>query len=203
MPVTHQKPGAALILRIRDARDDFGCSSLPSEMVRRWKSSRSFCDSSTTRTLEFSPVVAVLLFPTSGAHQEPRNILAAARPDWVRGQYSLGCAYEHLAEHDLARQHLANALRMDPSVLAAVEALYARMFWTEKKYTDAIAAADRALAANPNYYLALVIRGRACSALGRMLEAVDCSRRSLEIVPEPTLHSGMLFDITCLTETTP
>jgi tetratricopeptide (TPR) repeat protein len=49
-----------------------------------------------------------------------------------------------------------------------VEALYARMFWTEKKYTDAIAAADRALAANPNYYLALVIRGRACSALGRM-----------------------------------
>ena len=92
---------------------------------------------------------------------------------------------------------------MDPSVLAAVEALYARMFWTEKKYTDAIAAADRSLAANPKYYLALVIRGRACSAQGRMLEAVDCSRRSLEIVPEPTLHSGMLFDITCLTETTP
>ena len=88
-------------------------------------------------------------------------------------------------------------------MLAAVEALYARMFWTEKKYTDAIAAADRSLAANPKYYLALVIRGRACSAQGRMLEAVDCSRRSLEIVPEPTLHSGMLFDITCLTETTP
>jgi predicted O-linked N-acetylglucosamine transferase (SPINDLY family) len=129
--------------------------------------------------------------------------IAAARPDWVRGQYSLGCAYEQLADHDRARQHLANALRMDSSMLAAVEALYARMFWTEEKYTDAIAAADRSLAANPNYYLALVIRGRACSALGRMLEAVDCSRRSLEIVPEPTLHSGMLFDITCLTETTP
>ena len=111
--------------------------------------------------------------------------IAAARPDWVRGQYSLGCAYEHLVEHDLARQHLANALRMDSSMLAAVEALYARMFWAEEKYTDAIAAADRSLAANPKYYLALVIRGRACSAQGRMLEAVDCSRRSLEIVPEP------------------
>jgi len=24
--------------------------------------------------------------------------IAAVRPDWVRGQYSLGCAYEHLVE---------------------------------------------------------------------------------------------------------
>jgi tetratricopeptide (TPR) repeat protein len=144
--------------------------------------------------------------PATDDPQESVRLLAeivAARPDWVRGQYSLGCAYEHLVEHDRARQHLANALRMDSSMLAAVEALYARMFWAEEKYTDAIAAADRSLAANPKYYLALVIRGRACSAQGRMLEAVDCSRRSLEIVPEPTLHSGMLFDITCLTETTP
>lgn len=145
-------------------------------------------------------------FPATDDPQESVRALAeiaAVRPDWVRGQYSLGCAYEHLVEHDRARHHLANALRMDSSMLAAVEALYARMFWTEEKFTDAVAAADRALAANPNYYLALVIRGRACSALGRMLEAVDCVRRSLEIVPEPTFHSGMLFDITCLTETTP
>jgi predicted O-linked N-acetylglucosamine transferase (SPINDLY family) len=87
--------------------------------------------------------------------------------------------------------------------LAAVEALYARMFWTEEKYTEAIAAADRALAANPDYYLALVVRGRACAAQGRMLEVVDCLRRSLEIVPECTIHSSLLFDITCLAETTP
>jgi predicted O-linked N-acetylglucosamine transferase (SPINDLY family) len=129
--------------------------------------------------------------------------IADARPDWVRGQYSLGCAYEHLAQHDRARQHLANALRLDPSKLAAVEALYARMYWTEGKYTEAIAAADRALAANPNYYLALVVRGRSCSAQGRMSEMVDSLRRSLEIVPNPVIHSSYLFDITCLTETTP
>jgi predicted O-linked N-acetylglucosamine transferase (SPINDLY family) len=129
--------------------------------------------------------------------------IAAARPDWARGQYSLGCAYEYLAEHGLARQHLANALRMDPSMLAAVEALYARMFWTEKKYTDAIAAADRSLAANPDYYLALVVRGKACSALGRMSEVIDCLRRSVQIVPDPIIHSSLLFNMNYLAETTP
>ena len=129
--------------------------------------------------------------------------IAQARPDWVRGQYSLGCAYEHFVQHDRARQHLANALRLDPSRLAAVEALYARMFWTEEKYADAIAAADRALAANPGYYLALVVRGRACAAQCRMPEMVDSLRRSLEIVPDVVIHSSFLFDITCLSETTP
>ena len=66
-----------------------------------------------------------------------------------------------------------------------------------------IAAADRALAANPDHYLALVVRGRACAAQGRMQEVVDCLRRSLAIVPEATIHSSLLFDITCLAETTP
>jgi predicted O-linked N-acetylglucosamine transferase (SPINDLY family) len=144
---------------------------------------------------------------SSGNHPEETVRLmakiAAARPDWARGQYSVGCAYEHLAEYDRARQHLANAMRLDPSMLAAVEALQARMFWTEKKYTDAIAAADRALAANPKYYLALVVRGEACTALGRMREVVDCLRRSVEIVPDPTIHSSLLFNMNYLGETTP
>jgi protein O-GlcNAc transferase len=143
---------------------------------------------------------------TLNAAQESLRLMAeisGARPDWVRGQYSLGCAYEHMAEHERARRHLANALRLDPSMLAAVEALYARMFWTEEKYTDAIAAADRSLAANPDYYLALVVRGRACAAQTRMSEVADCLRRSLKIVPDSTIHSSLLFDITCLTETTP
>lgn len=85
--------------------------------------------------------------------------IASSRPNWARGQYSLACAYEQLVEHELARLHLANALRLDPSKLAAVEALSARMFCMEEKYTESIAAADRSLAANPDYYLALVVRG--------------------------------------------
>jgi protein O-GlcNAc transferase len=129
--------------------------------------------------------------------------IASARPDWARGQYSLGCAFEHLAQHVLARRHLANALELDPSLRAAVEALDARMFWTEKKYIDAIAAADRSLAANPSYYLALVVRGRACAALGRMAEVDECLRRSLEIVPDPTIHSSLVFNLNYLSATTP
>jgi protein O-GlcNAc transferase len=138
--------------------------------------------------------------------EEPLRLMAKiadARPDWARGQYSLGCAYEQLVQHDLARQHLANAMRLDPARLAAAEAIHARMFLTEKKYTDAIAAADRALAANPNYYLALAVRGEACTALGRMPEVVDCLRRSVEIVPNATAHSSLLFNMNYLAETTP
>ena len=116
--------------------------------------------------------------------------IASARPDWARGQYSLGCAYEHLAQHELARLHLANAMQLDPSLRAAVEALDARMFWTEKEYADAIAAADRSLAANPDYYLALVVRGRACSALGTNGGGSGCLRRSLEIVPDSTFTAA-------------
>ena len=41
------------------------------------------------------------------------------------------------------------------------------------------------------------------AALGRMSDAVDCLRRSLEIVPESEIHSSLLFDINYLPETTP
>jgi protein O-GlcNAc transferase len=159
------------------------------------------------------PEAAVCLRKVTGhcasALDEPREAvrllaeIASSIPDWARGQYSLGCAYEHVTEHELARQHLANAFELDPSLGAAVEALDARIFWTEKKYADAIAAADRSLAANPDFYLALVVRGRACAALGRMSEAVACQRRSVEIVPDLTAHSSLLFDMNYLAETTP
>lgn len=129
--------------------------------------------------------------------------IGVARPDWARGQYSLGCAYEHVGKHELARHHLANAMRLNPSLRAAAEALDARMFWTEKKYAEAIAAADRSLEANPAYYLALVVRGWACSALGRMEEVNQCLRRSLEIVPDPTIHSSLIFNLNYLSSTTP
>lgn len=129
--------------------------------------------------------------------------IAARRPDWSRGQCSLGCAYEHLMEHELARLHLANALRLDPNRLAAVEALRARMFLKEEKSFDAVAATDRALQANPDHYLALVIRGEACSEQGRMAEAVQSLRRSLEMVRDPIVHSDLLFAMNYLPETTP
>ncbi|MGD0297275.1 MAG: tetratricopeptide repeat protein [Bryobacteraceae bacterium] len=129
--------------------------------------------------------------------------IAAGRPDWSRGQCSVGFAYEHLGQHDLARLHLANALRLDPNRLAAVEALRARMYLTEGKSGDAIAATGRALQANPDHYLALVIRGEACTVQFRMAEAVQNLRRSLKTVSDSTVHSNLLFAMNFLPDTTP
>ena len=129
--------------------------------------------------------------------------LAVRRPGWARGQFSLGCAYEHLEEFELARTHLANALRVDPLREAAVQALFARMYYLEQNWSDGLAAADRSLAANPHYFLAHVIRARCCSALGRMEDATDSTRLAIESAPHQQFHSDLLFDMNYLTETTP
>ena len=66
-----------------------------------------------------------------------------------------------------------------------------------------MAAADRALIANPEYFLAHVIRSKCCSELAEMEEAVLSMRRALEIVPHSQFHSGVLFEMNYLPETTP
>jgi protein O-GlcNAc transferase len=129
--------------------------------------------------------------------------VVSGRPAWARGQFSLGCAYEHLGDNERARDHLGNALRLDPARQASVQALYARMYWSEEKWTDGIAAADRALKANPKYFLALVIRSKCCSELDDSEGALSNMRQALEIVPHSEFHSGMLFDLNLLPETTP
>jgi protein O-GlcNAc transferase len=127
----------------------------------------------------------------------------ARRPSWSRGHFSLGCAFEHLKDFERAREHLGHALRIDPARQAPVQALLARMYWHEEKWRDGIAAADHALDANPRYFLAHVIRSKCCSALGDMEGAVSSMRRALEIVPHSEFHSGVLFEMNFLPETTP
>jgi protein O-GlcNAc transferase len=129
--------------------------------------------------------------------------VVSRRPDWARGQFSLGCAYEHLGDNERARGHLGSALRLDPTRQVAVQALYARMYWSEGSWTEGLAAADRSLAANPDYFLALVIRAKCCAELDDTQSALSCMRRAIEIVPHSEFHSGLLFDINLLPETTP
>ena len=129
--------------------------------------------------------------------------ISAGRPEWTTGQFSLGCAYEHLGHYDQARIHLRNALRLDPSREAAVQSLYARMYLLEQRYAEAIAAADRALEINPRYFLAHVVRGRACASLARMDEAVESKRSAVEICPNSGIHSDLLFEMNYLPATTP
>jgi predicted O-linked N-acetylglucosamine transferase (SPINDLY family) len=129
--------------------------------------------------------------------------VVSRRTEWVRGHFSLGCAYEHLGDRERARDHLGHALRLDRSRQAAVQALFARMYWAEKKWQDGIAAANRALEANADYFLAHVIRSKCCSELADMQGAVSGMRRALEITRHSEFHSGMLFEMNYLPETTP
>ena len=129
--------------------------------------------------------------------------LAAAKPAWTTGQFSLGCAYEHLGDYEKARVHLANALRLDPSREAAVQSLYGRMYLLEQCFTEAIASAEHALAINPKYFLAHVVRSKACASLARMDEAVESKRRAVEICPNSGIHSDLLFEMNYLAGTSP
>ena len=129
--------------------------------------------------------------------------IAAARPQWATGQFSLGCAYEHLENFGQARVHLQNALALDPSREAAIQSLFARMYLFEEHYPEAIAAAARALEINPRYYLAHIVRAQACSALARMEEAVESNRRAVEVYPSPEFHSDLLYQMNYLPATTP
>lgn len=129
--------------------------------------------------------------------------IAAARTGWARGQFSLACAREQLAEYESARGYLATVLRLDPSLEVAVQSLLGSMFRNEERLMDALACVDRALAIDPGYFYAHVIRGRCCSALGRMHEACESFRRAVEINPHPEPHSSLLFQMNCLAETTP
>ena len=195
--------GAEAIYR-RATIADLHCSEAWSELGCTLADSRKFSEAAgcfhralgkveTATTNEATPHEAVLLLQQ----------IVSTKPQWCTGQFSLGCAFEHLGNFDQARTHLSVALQLDPSREAAVQALYARMFWAEQKWSEAIAAADRALAANPDYYLAHLIRAKSCSALSRMPEAVESLRLALGIVPDPVIHSDLLFEMNYLPDTTP
>lgn len=94
-------------------------------------------------------------------------------------------------------------MRLDPSRQDAVEALYARMYYLEKKWMDGVAASDRALKANPDCFLAHVIRSKCCAELVDMRGAVSSMRQAVEIAPYREGHSGLLFEMNYLPETTP
>jgi protein O-GlcNAc transferase len=141
-----------------------------------------------------------------GSAQEAVRLLgriAAARSGWSTGQLSLGCALEHLHDFETARFHFRSALNLDPAREAAVEAQVARTYMLEKRPVESIEAADRALLADPRYYLAHVIRSQSCLMLGRMAEAAESNRQAIRIAPGRALHSRLLFQMNYLAEITP
>ncbi len=117
--------------------------------------------------------------------------------------FGIGSADEQRGQFAPAREHLAAALALNGQLASPVHALLARMLWAERKWAQAIAEADLALASDPRNFLALIIRSRSCSALGRMPEACDANCRAMAIAPHSEFHSQLLFELNLLPSTTP
>ena len=180
---------------------DPGCGDAWSELGCLMMDCRRFLESTTC----FQQVLGQ---PAEGEDPAQASIkllleIVSGRPDWARGQFSLGCAYEHLRDFENARKHLANVLQLDPSRAAAVQALFARMYCLEDKWLEAIAAADRAIRAKSSYFLAHVVRAKSSGEIGDWAASAESTRHAIESMPHMQFHSNLLFEMNYLPETTP
>ncbi|HEX4593798.1 MAG TPA: tetratricopeptide repeat protein [Bryobacteraceae bacterium] len=144
--------------------------------------------------------------PDNLVHHEGIRLLAkivAGRPDWITGQLALGCAYGLAGQHEPARTHLGNVLQLDPSLEAPVQSMFAAMHYKEQNCLEAIASADRALAAGADSLAIRLVHSRSCFTLGRMREGIASARRAIEIAPSPDFHSTLLFAMSFLEDATP
>ncbi len=100
----------------------------------------------------------------------------------------------------LARSHAEAISRMDAVRGGAWEAA---ILVQEKRFTEAMAACDRALAARPDDYAALFSLGRTVSECGlRLPEGERALRRCLEKVPAPSepSHAGVYYRLGLIAE---
>src|ERR1035438_535392 len=91
--------------------------------------------------------------------------------------YNRGCALEELGDYEAARDSIEQALATDGALEASAQSVFARLNWREGRLSEAVAAADRSLAADGANLLAQAIRALACATLGRAEEAVEGFRR--------------------------
>ena len=117
--------------------------------------------------------------------------------------YNRGCALEELGDYEAARDSLERALAADGSLEARAQSVFARLNWREGQPAEAVAAADRSLAADGANLLAHAIRALACASLGRAEEAVEGFRRAVEIAPDARFHSSLLMGMNFAASTTP
>src|ERR1035438_3472434 len=117
--------------------------------------------------------------------------------------YNRGCALEELGDYEAARDSIEQALATDGSLEASAQSVFARLNWREGQPAEAVAAADRSLAADRANLLAHAIRALACASLGRAEEAVGGFRRAVEIAPDARFHSSLLMGMNFAASTTP
>jgi protein O-GlcNAc transferase len=114
-----------------------------------------------------------------------------------------GYQYQQLGDYARARRHLETAMASDTELTARAEALLSNMDFVEGNCTAGLAAADRAIQADPTYCYAHLARADCCSALSRIEEACESRRRGVELQPHPEPHSNLLFEMNFLAGMTP
>src|ERR1017187_5258767 len=107
--------------------------------------------------------------------------------------YNRGCALEELGDYAAARDSLERALAADGSLEARAQSVFARLNWREGQPAEAVAAADRSLAADGGNLLAHAIRALACASLGRAEEAGAGLCRAVGIPPQLGFHTSLLM----------
>src|ERR1017187_4860386 len=85
--------------------------------------------------------------------------------------YNRGCALEELGDYQAARDSLEPALAADGSLESRAQSVFAWLNSQQARLVEAVAAADRSLAADGGNRLAHAIRALACGGLGRAQEA--------------------------------
>ena len=118
-------------------------------------------------------------------------------------EFRRGYARHQAGDYKRARRHLEKAPRLDRGLTAQVEALLSNIEWREGNYVAGLAAADRAIQADPAYCYAHLARADCCAALCLAEDACESRRRALAIQPHPEPHSNLLFEMNYLPATTP
>ena len=117
-------------------------------------------------------------------------------PSFARARACLGFAYGTRVLHDISADRdgdieAALAAGREAARIDEFEAFayltIARTTIFQRRYDDAISAADRAIQLNPNFALAHMIRGHALWHAGRPAEAVDSIDRAIRASPNASV----------------
>lgn len=119
------------------------------------------------------------------AAEDPAVLLAA-----------LGDCYLALGEPGKARDVFAQMARLHPQRVATWENL-AKVALHEKRYLEALTAADQALVLSPGNVTALLVRGYALISLNRPAEAVKDLQAARRSAPRDVLVLCLLADAYC------
>lgn len=136
----------------------------------------------------------LMLSSTSDASAKPAaDSRGACPPDRAEVLAALGECYLQTSMPQRARDVFAELTRACPKWAGGWEGL-AKVAVHQRRWEEAIASADKALAVTPDSSSAWLIRGYALVQLGRNAEAAEVFKRAHRLAPKDTLMLCLLAD---------